>query len=1234
LSCSIYTVQSNVLLLLGIPKLRFLSSKQLKFTHMKKLTLLILLFISISIFAQEKTQIIPITEDLSTYLNQRSDNDLVRINIRLKDQYNMQSLKAQLASLDRSQKRELVKNELKAFSMAAQADLLNFLEDKSYMNEAEVIHRFWIVNVVTCMASEAVIYDLAMRSDIERIDIDEERNLLANEPVSTPNPILGIDEITYNVLKVNAPDVWALGFTGQGIVVSVIDSGVNYNHVDLADHMWEDDDYPNHGWDFYNNDNDPMDGHGHGTHCAGTVAGDGTAGSQTGMAPDASIMACKVLADGGDGAESGVWAAIEFTVDNGGDIISMSLGWQHSWNPDRESWRTTMDNALAAGVIASVAAGNEGGSITNPDDVRTPGDCPPPWLHPEQTLQGGISAVVCIGATNSSDGIASFSSRGPSSWENVSPYFDYPFNPEMGLLRPDVSAPGVDVKSCDAFNTNGYSYKSGTSMATPGVAGVMALILSKNPNLSPEDMTSILETTAVDLGATGKDNVFGSGRVDALEAVTTANAPGPVYYSHTISDDNENGEIESGESVALTLELFNGSDDSYTDVNVTVSTESAYIDFSDSTEAYGDFTSEEYKTIADGFAFDVMDGTPGNESVKFMIEATDGNEVWNSSFNILTYGPNPNFGSLIVDDESEGNNNGRLDPGETADLIMMVHNSGQADITDVLVNLQIANELVTIENPEFTIESIISGNAEPAVFTIMVSEEATIGSSVGCLFDLSSGFFADTKNMSLGIGLIVEDWESDTFGTFDWEFDGSSDWTISDETPYEGLYCSQSGQITHSQSTSLILTYEVGVDDSISFYKEVSSEANYDYLSFYIDNVKMGEWAGEVAWSRSAYPVSYGVHTFKWEYDKDVAVTNGDDRARIDFITLPPTILPVADAGEDALICSTDTFAPAAMAEDYTSLEWTTTGDGTFDDATVIDPVYTPGTYDIENAEVSLKLTAYGNNGDVSNSMNLEIVSSPDAPAMPEGETSFCIDPGVALYTTDLIDEVGYIWMIDPATAGTTESDSSSALVSWSADFTGMATIQVKAMNWCGESAFSDMLSVEIFNNPEVNLGEDTETCIGNYVSLDAGNEGAAYLWSTGETTQTINVDTTGMDETNTRTITVMVTDINGCSSEDEIMVSFLDCSGISENNVLTAMEIFPNPNNGMFTIQLNAIESQEAQIELINLRGEVVFKDQLQLIKGSNTKKIQANHLSDQLYYLRIVSEKGIATKKVVIKK
>jgi hypothetical protein len=165
-------------------------------------------------------------------------------------------------------------------------------------------------------------------------------------------------------------------------------------------------------------------------------------------------------------------------------------------------------------------------------------------------------------------------------------------------------------------------------------------------------------------------------------------------------------------------------------------------------------------------------------------------------------------------------------------------------------------------------------------------------------------------------------------------------------------------------------------------------------------------------------------------------------------------------------------------------------------------------------------------------------------------------------------------------------------------------------------------------------LGEDTEVCIGNYIVLDAGNEGASYLWSTGEITQMIDVDTTGMDENNNRLISVLVTDINGCSSEDEIMISFLDCTGIYDYNGLTDLKIFPNPNNGTFTIQLSAAEPQESNIEIINMRGEVVYKDRITLIKGLNSEKIQVSQLSDQLYYLRVVSENGIVTKKVVIRK
>ena len=1197
---------------------------------MKKLTILFFVLMSLSIIAQEKPQTSSITDDLASYLDQRSD-DLIRINIRLKDKYNTQSLKSELSLLDRAQRRELVKSELKTFSQNSQTDLLNYLENKSNYNEAKVIHRFWITNVITCMVSEEVIYELALRSDIDRIDIDEERNLLMNVPAS-PGTAMGVDEITYNVLKVNAPDVWALGFTGEGVVVSVIDTGVNYDHDDLQDHMWEDPSFPNHGWDFYNNDDDPMDGHSHGTHCAGTVAGDGTAGSQTGIAPNASIMALKVLADGGDATESGVWQAIEFTVDHGGDVISMSLGWAHSWNPDRTTWRNTMDNALAAGVIASVAAGNEDGSINNPDDVRTPGDCPPPWLNPDQTLIGGISAVVCIGATDSNDDIAYFSSLGPSEWESIDPYFDYPFNPEIGLIRPDVSAPGVDIKSCDAFNTSGYSYKSGTSMATPCVAGVMALLLSKNNNLTPEDITIVLETTAIELGTPGKDNVFGSGRVDALEAIDNTSYAGPIYNSYSISDDNGNGEIESGESVLLSIEMYNGSESPYTGVDVSVSSQSEYVSITDNFETYGNFAVGEYKSITDGFAFDVVESTPGTKTIRFDVEATDGNETWTSYFNMVTYGPNLEFGNLVVDDVAQGNGNGRLDPGETADLVMTVHNYGQDDASNVEVNLAITSELVTLENTQHLIPLVVSEGSDFAVFTVIVSDEAPVGSAVTCDFDLQSGVFSNVKSTVLKIGLIVEDWESSSFDQFNWTFDDNADWIISSENPYEGEYCSQSGVITHLQSSSLILTYDVETDDSISFYKEVSSEASYDFLKFYIDGTKMDEWAGEVAWSRSVFPVNTGIHTFKWEYYKDQSVSNGDDRARIDFVLLPPGLMPTVNAGDDAIICNNETYNTEAIAENYNSLEWTTSGDGTFDDANIIDPVYAPGTYDIEAGTSTLTLTAYGNNGDVSNSMVLEIISAPESPATPIGETSLCADPGKSVYTTEFFEGYAYEWILEPLTAGDFESDSSSVIVSWNAEFTGVASIKVKAINQCGESEFSEMLTIDVHNSPEVNLGDDTEVCIGTYATLDAGNEGSLYLWSTGETTQIIDVDTTDMDNNNNRTVSVLVTDQNSCSSNDEIVVHFLDCSGISENNYLNGFEIFPNPNSGIFTIKLNSLKDQEVIIELISSMGKIVYTEKLQINKGQFSKKLNVQYLSNQLYYLRINSKDGILSKKLII--
>jgi len=1256
-----------------------------------------------------------ITKDLKNVLKQKSDNHLIRVNIRLSEQMNQLTRYAQLQNMKSDARRAEVVNELKSFSLQSQTDLMNFLNSKS-SSSFNLVRQFWIVNVITAYVDEATIYELAQRNDIDRIDIDEERKLLeAFNP--KPAPFIpankGIDEITYNITQVNANDVWDLGYTGEGVIVSVIDAGINYNHVDLADHMWESDEYPNHGYDFYNNDDDPMDGHGHGTHCAGTVAGDGTAGSQTGMAPDATLMACKVLADSGDGQESDVWAAIEFSVENGANIISMSLGWQHSWNPDRQTWRLTYDNALAAGVVASVAAGNEGGNINNPDDVRTPGDCPPPWLNPDQTLEGGISAVVCVGATDASDNIAYFSSRGPSDWSTVDPFFDYPFNPEIGLIRPDVSAPGVDIKSCDAFNPNGYTYKDGTSMATPCVAGVMALLMSKNPGLTPEEICMTLETTALDLGTDGKDNVFGSGRIDALEAVENTSEQGPVYEDHVFVDPNENGELEAGESVLLSMTMFNGSDMDYSNVDVTVSTQSPYIEMTDNSENYGDFAVGESITIDEAFAFNVADNMPGQQDIRFNVVATDGTETWESKFDVVSWGPNISIGDLMIDD-SEGNNNGRLDPGEDATLTIEMINSGQASLDDVNLELDYNGDFLTFTTTTFNVATLNAEQTEYATFNISVADDANIGQTDMFTANMTGGVYSDTKDFVVVIGLILEDWETGDFSAFQWGF-GGSDWFITDQDPYEGLYCVQSADISDNQQTSLEIDYEVGTVGTLSFYKKVSSESGYDYLRFYIDGVEQDSWSGEIAWSPEEYEITEGLHTFKWEYDKDNIVSSGADAAWVDYIIFPPMALPDIVMEDAAEICEDETYTSNAEVDNYESLMWSTNGDGSFDDESIAMASYTPGSEDISNGFVLLTLTASGANGEVHSNLDLQVYPNMvDAPGMPEGAQELCINPEDQTYTAVQMPGYELEWMLEPSEAGELMANADSLVIMWADDFSGEALLSVMTSSICAASEYSDALIINIHELPTMSMEseldacydqefmmsvdltgtapwtinidgygdmdvesspmelswtamndttmtinwiqdanmcineesatasvsvhelpmvvlEDSSICMNQEIELDAGNSGAEYEWSTGETTQTIIVDSAGMDENQQKQITVWVTNEFACTTEESTTISFEDCSGINELG-MSDWSLYPNPTKGKLELELNSINPQEINLEILSLQGQLIYQENIQLDNGSNTHQLDLTNWAPQAYLLVLKNKDQQLIRKIVV--
>ena len=556
---------------------------------MKKniLFLLVTLFSFNFINAQNVNTIEP---KLQEVLSQKSD-EMISVNIILKSQIEEQQLKEiALKANDRKTKREIVVNELKSFSKRTQSDIMSILDAESKNGSVDNVRCHWLVNAISCEAGRDLIYLLSNHNDVAAIAYNESSYLLWDEKMTMAESPRGM---TQNITHVNADDVWDLGYTGKGVLIAVLDTGVNINHIDLVNNLWDGgEEYPNHGYNTYENNHDVEDGFGHGTHCAGIICGDGSSGTQTGIAPDATVMCVKVMDNAGYGSASSISAGMEFALEHGADVMNMSLGIPNATAAVKEMLRNACVNTMYAGVTAAVAAGNEGQlqiSFPAPNNVRVPGGCPPPWIHPDQEINAGdLSCCVTVGAVDFNNQTAAFSSRGPVTWQNTS-YGDYPYQPEIGLIRPDLCAPGVGIVSCNPYSNTNHVTMEGTSQAAPCMAGVMCLMLEKNPELQPEDICRILETTVTQLDE-NKNNDRGSGLINALAAVENVENGnddeeicGPAILNATAIDEYSIALSWNTVPTAKSYDIYRNGDlienvttTSYNDVELNPSTEYCY----------------------------------------------------------------------------------------------------------------------------------------------------------------------------------------------------------------------------------------------------------------------------------------------------------------------------------------------------------------------------------------------------------------------------------------------------------------------------------------------------------------------------------------------------------------------------------------------------------------------------------------------------------------------------------
>ena len=417
-----------------------------------------------------------------------------------------------------------VYNQLTQTARRTQAPLLAALQDLSRRSPGKVEYRsYWVANLIWVRGGSDLVQTLALRDDVAHLYANPQVRLEAPLPAETPLTTNQPSTVEGNIQQVHAPEVWAQGFTGQGVVIGGQDTGYAWAHPALKEKY--------RGWDGTSADHDynwfdtvtsgggscgpkspePCDDWDHGTHTMGSMVGDDELGNQVGMAPGARWIGCRNMNFAVGTPETYTKCFQWFLAptdlndlnprpDLAPDVINNSWSCPTSEGCNANSLKAVVESVRAAGIVTVQSAGNRGtrgcGSVNEP--------------------AGTYDASFTVGATDSGDMIAGFSSRGPSVIDGIE------------LLKPDISAPGVNIRS--SVKAGGYSYSSGTSMAAPHVAGLVALLISAQPALSGQVdqieqlimQNALPRTTSQNCGGIPgtqvPNNTYGWGRIDALAA--------------------------------------------------------------------------------------------------------------------------------------------------------------------------------------------------------------------------------------------------------------------------------------------------------------------------------------------------------------------------------------------------------------------------------------------------------------------------------------------------------------------------------------------------------------------------------------------------------------------------------------------------------------------------------------------------------------------------------------------
>jgi hypothetical protein len=349
-------------------------------------------------------------------------------------------------------------------------------------------------------------------------------------------------------------------------------------------------------------------------------------------------------------------------------------------------------------------------------------------------------------------------------------------------------------------------------------------------------------------------------------------------------------EVVYGESFGLDLIFTNLNSFSLSASEVQLSTSDPYFHITEHLSGFPPMAVGEQVFLQNIFAVNTDRFVPHGYKAKFLlsINAPEGN--WSRDLTFTAQAPVVEMASMLVDD----GNNGILEPGETANLVMNLYNAGGADVTTAMAVLTSAFDGLTVGVGTAQKEVFGADSIWQVVYQVSLEAGSGIPPVIGVnLHVIGDKEFSYYHTYPIIISQVIEDFESGNFGSFDWLTGGNAPWYADNQAPpFEGSFAARSGVIYDNQSSSLSIDYDVAFPDSLSFYFKVSSEYNYDFLHFLINGVEQSRWSGEEGWKRYSVMLASGAQTLSWLYTKDYSVSNGEDCAKIDYIIFPAYTIP------------------------------------------------------------------------------------------------------------------------------------------------------------------------------------------------------------------------------------------------------------------------------------------------------------------------------------------------------